>query len=84
MLILNKNPAGIFGLELCVPRCRKLLLRSDDNVQFGHLTQDIALPCTTLYVLMINNTNNVQFHHISVWTLNLRPYFKLEEVSKLA
>ena len=49
-----------------------------DNLQFGHLTQDIVLPCTTLYVLMINHKNNVhmspyshphQFHHLSVWKL---------------
>ena len=28
MLILNKNPAGNFGLKLWVPRRRKILLRS--------------------------------------------------------
>ena len=29
MLILNKNPAGAFGLKLRVPMPRKILLRSD-------------------------------------------------------
>ena len=35
MLILNKNPAGDFGLNRRVPRCCKILLRSAGKKVFG-------------------------------------------------